>query len=79
MDKNTFDISKNIATFLKQKRKELNLTQEQLAEKSGIEYKHIQNLESFKRINDPKISTLYKLSKALDIDIEDIIKIIFKS
>jgi len=79
MDKNTFDISKNIATFLKQKRKELNLTQEQLAEKSGIEYKHIQNLESLKRINDPKLSTLYKLSKALDIDIEDIIKIIFKS
>lgn len=79
MEKNNFDLSRKIALFLKKKREELNLTQEKLAEKSGIEYKHIQNLESLKKSNDPKISTLFKLSKALELDIEDVIKDIFKN
>ena len=79
MEEKNYDLSKKIAIFLKQKREELNLTQEKLWEMSGIEYKHIQNLESFKRLNDPKISTLLKLSKGLEIKIEDIIKDIFKN
>jgi len=79
MYENNFNISKKLALFLKKKREELNLTQEKLAEKSGIEYKHIQNLESFKKLNDPKISTLLKLSQALELKIEDIIKGIFET
>jgi len=79
MEDKNYNLSKKIAIFLKQKREDLNLTQEKLAEISGIEYKHIQNLESFKRLNDPKISTLLKLSKGLGIKIEDIIKEIFEN
>ncbi len=44
---------------------------------SGIDYKHIQNLESLIKINDPKISTLVKLAKALNIPISDIKNSIF--
>ena len=51
----------------------LILTQEELSEKSGIDYKHIQNFESYRRRNDPKYSTLWKLAEALNIDILELI------
>jgi len=68
------DISKKLALFLKEIREQKNLTQEKLAEISNIDYKHIQNLESFKKINDPKLSTLLKLAEALDINIIELFK-----
>ena len=70
------DISLKIAHFLKKRREELNFTQEKLAELAGIEYKHIQNLESFKRANDPKLSTLIKLSDALGVKLSELINVI---
>lgn len=72
--KNYIDISKNLAQFIKLKRNELNITQEKLAEISLIDYKHIQNLESMKRVNDPRLSTLLKLSEALKINIDELLK-----
>ncbi len=68
------DISRKLALFLKEIREQKNLTQEKLAEISNIDYKHIQNLESFKKTNDPKLSTLLKLSEALNINIIELLK-----
>lgn len=47
-------------------RKKHGYTQEKLAELSGIDYKHIQLLES-KRPSGIKIDTLEKLAKAFNI------------
>lgn len=66
-------ISISLASYIKKKRQEQNLTQEQLANLSKIDYKHIQNLESSKRVNDPKLSTLRKLAKALNVPVSEIV------
>ena len=71
-------ISGRLAEYIKLKREEMNITQEELAELSAIDYKQIQNLESFKRINNPRLSTLLKLSKAFNVKVEDIIAYILK-
>lgn len=62
-----------LAELIKKKRAEKGLTQEQLAEIAKIDYKHIQNIESLKRINDPKLSTLKKLAKALEMPVNELI------
>lgn len=64
---NMNEVSKCLAEIIKEERSKQNLTQEQLANLAKIDYKHIQNIESLKKINDPKLSTLCKLAKALDI------------
>ena len=66
-------ISNRLATFIKAKRKERGLTQERLAVLTAIEYKHIQNLESYKRVNDPKLSTLIKLATAFEVSVSDLV------
>ncbi len=53
-------------------REEYGYSQERLAELSGLEYKHIQRLES-KRPCDVKLSTLERLSKAFKISISDLL------
>lgn len=59
-------INQKLALQLKALRKEHNLTQEKLAEISGIDYKHIQLLES-KKAPAAKLDTLEKLAKAFKI------------
>ena len=54
-------------------RKQNKLTQEQLAEKSGISYKHIQKLEG-KYNHDPKLDTLNKIAKAFKIPLFQLLK-----
>jgi len=51
---------------IRELRKKHNLSQEKLAELSGIDYKHIQLLES-KKPSNPTISTIEKLAKALKV------------
>ncbi len=56
-------ITKKLAKKLRQLRQEYGYTQEKLAELSGVDYKHIQLLES----DNPsavKIDTIEKLAKA---------------
>ena len=56
-------INKKLAVRLRKLREKHGFTQEKLAELSGIDYKHIQLLES----NDPpaaKLDTIEKLAKA---------------
>ena len=56
-----------LAKRLKELRKAKRYTQEDLADKAGLAYKHIQRLES-KAPNAAKIDTLEKLAKAFGIN-----------
>jgi len=55
---------------IKKQRKKLGLTQDQLAEKSGLSTKYIQFVESAKRT--PSLKTLYKIAKALGTKVGDL-------
>ena len=66
-------IQKKLAQRLRELRKEHGFTQEKLAELAGIDYKHIQLLES----TDPpaaKLDTLEKLAKAFKTSPSELLK-----
>jgi transcriptional regulator with XRE-family HTH domain len=54
-----------LGTNLRAERKRLGLTQEQVAERSGVHSTEVSRIESGKR--DPKVSTLERLAKAVEI------------
>lgn len=62
---------KKIGLFLKELRKEQNLTQEQLADKFGISSRSVSRWET--GTNLPDLSILVELSDFYDIDIREII------
>lgn len=66
MDKITLNFSKT----LKKLRTEKGMTQEELAQLSGVDYKYLQKLEG-QTPSSPTISTLDKLSKGLNISLID--------
>ncbi len=70
--------TEQLGSSLKYLRKKSRLTQERLAELAQIDYKHIQALESLKKIKDPRISTFYKLSKAFQVPLSSLIASIFE-
>ncbi len=53
--------------FLRVVRKNRGLTQEELAEKAGIKYKHYQSIESGRK-PDVRLSTILKLAKGLGLE-----------
>lgn len=56
-------------------RKEQNLSQSELSKKSGVNYQMIQKYEQgVKDINKASVLTLYKLSQALNCNIEDLLE-----
>jgi transcriptional regulator with XRE-family HTH domain len=55
----------DLATNLKAARKKLRLTQEQVAERSGVHATEVSRIEGGKR--DPQVSTVIKLAKALKL------------
>lgn len=59
-------IEQKLAIRIRELRKKNGLTQEHLAELAGVDYKHIQLLES-KNPPSIKIKTLEKIAKALNI------------
>ena len=59
-------IEYTLAKRIKELRKRRGLTQEKLSELSGVDYKHIQLLES-KNPPAAKINTIEKLAKAFKI------------
>ena len=61
-------LSENIKKY----RNKLGLTQEALARKANISYNTIIKLES-KGIKDPRMETLIKLAKALDVSIDRLV------
>ena len=63
-------------TNLKRIRKDLKLSQNQLAEESGVNARMIQHYEQgFKDINKAQAITLYKLAQALNCKIEDLLEL----
>lgn len=55
----------DLATNLKTARKNLQLTQEQVAERSGVHATEVSRIEAGKR--DPQVSTVIRLAKALEL------------
>lgn len=55
----------DLATNLKAARKRLKLTQEQVAERSGVHATEVSRIEGGKR--DPQVSTVVKLAEALEL------------
>ena len=55
----------NLGKNLLAARRKLDLTQEQVAERSGVQAGEISRIEHGKR--DPKVSTLEKLAAALEV------------
>lgn len=62
-----------LAQNLKIFRRQFNLSQEELARKAGITYSTMIKIESGLNKN-PTLQTLIKLSKALNLTIDEIIK-----
>lgn len=54
----------DLGTNLRDARKRLRLTQEQVAERSGVHATEVSRIEAGKR--DPQVSTLLKLAKAVE-------------
>jgi transcriptional regulator with XRE-family HTH domain len=54
-----------LGTNLRQARERLGLTQEQVAERSGVHATEVSRIEAGKR--DPKVTTLQRLAAALEV------------
>ena len=63
------------AKTLKQLRRDKRLTQEELAQRAGLDYKYLQKLEG-KAPSSPTLSTLEKLAKGLDISLTELISLL---
>ena len=60
---------------LKMIREAVGLSQSKLADKSGVSVRMIQHYEQgVKDINKAQVGTVYKLAKALKVNIEDLIE-----
>jgi transcriptional regulator with XRE-family HTH domain len=62
-----------LASRLRRLRKELKLTQEDMAERSGLDYRDYQRLESRKPL-DSRLSTLEKVAKGFGIPLWKLFK-----
>lgn len=62
--------------ILRELRKKANLTQEQLAFEAGIERNYVSLIELGK--NQPTITTIFKLAKALNIEPSRLLKLVEK-
>ncbi len=60
----------NLGKRIKFLRENVHLTQEKLAEKSGISLDYLGKIEV--NINKPGLKTIIKLAKALDVEIKEI-------
>ena len=65
-------VRKSFSEILRKKRLALNLSQEKLADKSGLSMRSISLLENNKR--QPSISTIYALSMALETSMSAFLK-----
>lgn len=66
------DIYKVIAKNIRKRRKELNMTQKEVANKSGYSYAYIRRIEAPNCSKNFSVLTLYNICIALDIDISSI-------
>jgi len=66
------ELKERLSSRIRDLRKKYGYTQEELAERADLEYKHIQRLES-KRPCDAKLPTLYKLADAFNIPLNKLL------
>lgn len=66
------NINLRFGKALRELRTSKGLTQEELAERSGIDYKYLQKLEG-QNPSSPTLSTLEKLAKGLGISLVELI------
>ena len=59
-------LSLHVGKRVKELRKKLGLTQEELAEKTGLDYKYLQRIEG-KSPTNLKLETIEKFAKALKV------------
>ncbi|WP_103630736.1 helix-turn-helix domain-containing protein [Campylobacter concisus] len=71
MNDKEIQLLNNLAKKIKFRRMELNLTQETLAYKCGLDRTYISLVERSKR--NPSYLTLFKISEGLNIDIKNLI------
>jgi len=72
-NKNSDDYCYYLAKInIKKYRNIANITQQQLADKSEFSLQLIKNLESLKVLTRPRLDTLYRIAKALNIDIRQL-------
>ena len=62
----------SVSYNIKQRREELNMSQEELSLKSGVSRSIIAEWESGKRVENTTIETIVKISRALDTPIQKI-------
>ena len=67
-------IKKTVAGNIKKYRTDLDLTQDQAAEKADITVKYWQRLEMTSQPDLPSLPMLYKVAKALNIEVCELIK-----
>ena len=73
MDKNNEDYYYYIARVnIKKYRKIANITSQELADKSGFTHQFIRDLESLKLVRRPRLDSLGRIAKALNIDIRQL-------
>lgn len=60
----------------KKLRLKAGLTQEMVAEKAGLDYKHYQSIEGGRK-KDLKLKTIKKLAEAFDLKPHELVKILF--
>ena len=66
------NLRKNIGKKIKLARTKAEYTQEQLAEKSDLSVSYIKQIEAGKEFKNMTFNTCYKLSKALDIPVNEL-------
>ncbi len=62
----------DLGANLRNARKRLGLTQEQVAERSGVHATEVSRIEAGKR--DPQVSTLLKLARAVELPPGDLLE-----
>jgi transcriptional regulator with XRE-family HTH domain len=66
-------ITQKFSGALRKLRTEKNMTQEELAQRSGVDYKYLQKLEG-QNPSSPTLTTLEKLANGLDIPLVELIQ-----
>lgn len=57
---------------IKKYRKKMGITSQELADRSGFTHQFIRNLESLKSISRPRLDTLYRIAKFLEVDLKQL-------
>ena len=64
---------KDFGKFIAEKRKELSLTQEELANKIGISYSYLTQIEAPNVVKKMSLEALFDIADALNIDVKNLL------